>query len=462
MEFRPSMDRWGHSAREAVRGSALTLLFIAFASAVFSAEGTAQVRTDVLANPQTALRVFLDCQGQVPCDRNHFRTEIQWINWMNDREDADVHMIITSEAVGGGGRRFNLDFIGREAMEHLTDALTYTSSGTDVEIETLDGITQAMRLGLMRYAVESGLGAEFEVNFDRTLASTSGAGDAASGTPEAPAFYDPWNYWTFRAGLQGNMSVEELRKGYRFNPSFGADRVTENWKFNFFANLNLNRETTTFPATATSPERDVVNNRDGWNANTTLVRSINSHTSMGATFGGGSSTQNNRKVRVTVTPAIEWNYYPYVEANRRQLIAYYSAGVQFNKYEEETVFGVTQETIPLHRIGVQYRAVEGWGNAGISLDASQYLHESGLYSLGASGNISFRLIRGLELSFSASGQKIEDQIHIQASDFDEEDVLLGNISLPTSYNYQASIGLNYRWGSSFSNIVNTRFPQSVR
>src|SRR5690606_6091384 len=103
------------------------------------------------------------------------------------------------------------------------------------------------------------------------------------------------------------------------------------------------------------------------------------------------------------------------ESNRRQLIAHYSAGVQYNDYEEETVFGVTRETVPLHRLGVQYRAVEPWGNAGVSLDASQYLHESGLYSLGASGNISFRVIRGLELSLSASGELIEDQIHVSAA-----------------------------------------------
>lgn len=438
----------------------LLFVLVAVIGVTAPASVDAQVNGNAVTAANTTPRVFLDCQGPVPCDRNHFRTEIQWVNWMNDREDADVHLIITSESVGGGGRRFNLDFIGREAMAHLTDALTYTSSGTDVQIETVDGITQAMGLGLMRYAVEAGMGREIALNFNpsvpqNTQNTVAGGVDEAS-SDEAAVPVDPWNYWTFRTGFNGNMSIQELQSSYRVNTNFGADRVTDSWKINLGGMLNVNRDKRTLS------DRVVRNDREGWNVNTLIVRSINENMSAGASLGGGSSSQNNRTARITLTPAIEWNYYPYAEANRRQLIAHYSAGVQYNSYETETVFGVMQETVPLHRLGIQYRAVEGWGNAGVSLDASQYLHASGLYSIEASGNVSFRLLRGLELSLSASGGLIEDQIHVSASTLSEEDILLGRTTLPTSYSYQGSIGFNYRWGSSFSNIVNTRFPNSVR
>jgi len=436
------------------------LLLLVGALALTAQDGEAQLRSSVLAEDTgSALRVFVDCQGPpMWCNRNHFRTEIQWVSWMNDRADADVHVIITSEAVGGGGRRFNLDFIGRGAMAALTDALTYISSGTDVQIETLDGITQALRMGLLRYAVEAGWGTEFDVAFDpRAVLATSGGGDAASGDAEGVAtLYDPWNYWTFRVGMNGNMNVQQSRSSHRLNPSFGADRVTETWKFNLNAFASYDRERIELS------NRVVRNDRDGWNVNTVIVRSISTHLSTGASIRGGSSTQNNRTARVTVNPAIEWNYYPYSEANRRQLITHYGAGVQYNQYEKETVFGVTTESVPLHTLGIQYRAVEGWGNAGVSFDASQYLHRSGLYSFGASGNLSFRVVRGLDLNLNASGEWIQDQIHIPAASLSEEDILLGRLSLPTGYRYQASLGFNYRWGSSFSNIVNTRFPSSVR
>jgi len=344
-------------------------------------------------------------------------------------------------------------------MAHLSDKLTYTSQGTDVQVETLEGITQALRLGLLRYAVEAGMGRDFGFDVRQgTQVAVLGDGDAAA-PPSLPTQpYDPWNYWTFRVGLSGNASIQELRSNTRLNPSFQGDRVTDSWKMNFNSNANFNRQKIKFP----NSDRVVRNDNDSWNFSTLIVRSITGHSSTGLDIRSGSSTQNNRKMRFSANPAVEWNLFPYSESNRRQLIAHYGAGVQYNKYQEETVFGVMDETVPLHRLGVQYRTVQGWGNAGVNLSASQYLHRSGLYSFGADGNISFRVSRGLELSLSASGEKIADQIHIRATALSEEDILLGRISLPTGYQYQGSLGFNYRWGSSFSNIVNTRFPNSVR
>ena len=36
------------------------------------------------------LRVFLECG---PCDFDFVRTEIAYVDWMRDRQDADVHVI---------------------------------------------------------------------------------------------------------------------------------------------------------------------------------------------------------------------------------------------------------------------------------------------------------------------------------------------------------------------------------
>src|SRR5690606_34212886 len=111
-------------------------------------------------------RVFLDCQGNVPCDMDHFRTEIEFVNWAQDPADADVHVIATSEGVGGGGNNIRLDFIGRERMASLVDTLSYISSGSDVFAETRDGFTQILRLGLVRYAIANGLAPSFSLDFD--------------------------------------------------------------------------------------------------------------------------------------------------------------------------------------------------------------------------------------------------------------------------------------------------------
>jgi hypothetical protein len=443
------------------RSTRAALLAIATAVLAFGAL-PAEAQFSSNGSAVSAPRVFYDCSGNISCQMNHLRTEIQWVDWVNDRTLADVHVIVTSQMMANGGRHYVLDFTGRGKMAHLTDELTYTSSGTDVQRETLDAFTQTLRMGLLRFAMEAGMGSDFELafaprlNYQNGSGGEDGTGTGATGGEQRSAPHDPWNNWTFRVGLNGNMSIQQSRSSHRFSPGFGIDRVTDDWKVNLNANSNFFREKIQLT------DRVVRNDRDMWNVNAIVVKSLGPNVSTGLDVGGGRSPQNNRHARVTTTPAIEWNFYPYAEASRRQLIAHYGAGLQYNSYMEETVFGVTQQTVPLHKIGVQYRAVEPWGNAGVSLDASQYLHDSGLYSYGASGNVSFRVARGLELSLNASGEQIADQLHIPAGNLSEEDILLGRVTLPTSYSYQASVGFNYRWGSSFSNVVNVRFPRSVR
>jgi hypothetical protein len=48
-------------------------------------------------------RVFLDCNAP-NCNGQYFRTEINWVNWVNDRSVADVHIIVGSLQTGAGGR----------------------------------------------------------------------------------------------------------------------------------------------------------------------------------------------------------------------------------------------------------------------------------------------------------------------------------------------------------------------
>ena len=56
-----------------------------------------------------ALRVFLDC---AQCDENYLRTEITFINYVRDRADADVHVLVTTQPTGGGGQEYTIKFIG--------------------------------------------------------------------------------------------------------------------------------------------------------------------------------------------------------------------------------------------------------------------------------------------------------------------------------------------------------------
>jgi CheY-like chemotaxis protein len=52
-----------------------------------------------------AIRVFLDCQGRVRgCDRDFFVTEINFVNWMRDRFDADVQILAPGSSTAAAAR----------------------------------------------------------------------------------------------------------------------------------------------------------------------------------------------------------------------------------------------------------------------------------------------------------------------------------------------------------------------
>ena len=89
-------------------------------------------------------RIFLDCNAP-NCDGQYFRTEINWVNWVNDRAVADLHVIVGAVNAGGGGREYQLDFIGTNVANPYEEQHHYNQLGTDTQRETLDGLTLALK-----------------------------------------------------------------------------------------------------------------------------------------------------------------------------------------------------------------------------------------------------------------------------------------------------------------------------
>ncbi|NIT89968.1 MAG: hypothetical protein GWN82_24725, partial [Gemmatimonadetes bacterium] len=97
--------------------------------------------------------VFFDCEGR-NCNDQYFRTEIDWVNWVNEQAVADVHVIVTSTRTGAGGQSYQLDFLGVDT--DYEDQLVYQSLPTDTEREQLDALVEVLGAGLLRFAAASG------------------------------------------------------------------------------------------------------------------------------------------------------------------------------------------------------------------------------------------------------------------------------------------------------------------
>src|SRR3989442_5749955 len=114
----------------------------AFAFAPLEAQDSTRTVQD------SAVRVFLDCPDTF-CDFDYSRTEITFVNWVRDRQFAQVHILVTTQPTGGG-QEYTLSFIGLERFAGAVDTLRWTSRAADTQDERRKGLARTMRLGPVR------------------------------------------------------------------------------------------------------------------------------------------------------------------------------------------------------------------------------------------------------------------------------------------------------------------------
>ena len=105
-------------------------------------------RAEVAQAQDDAVRVFLDCDR---CDFSYIRREIPFVNYVRDRQQAEVHVLVTNRPTGGGGREFVLNFIGLGPFEEQDAVLTYSSPSYNTDDDERRGLTRILKIGLLPY-----------------------------------------------------------------------------------------------------------------------------------------------------------------------------------------------------------------------------------------------------------------------------------------------------------------------
>ncbi len=386
------------------------------------------------------LRVFLDCNRA--CDRDYLRREITFVNYVRDRRDAQVHVLVTNER-SGGGTQYTLDFIGLEQFAGNDVRHAYSESRTDTDDETRAGIAQVLRVGFLHYIIETPLATEIEIGTGRQ-------GSGARSVMVQPED-DPWNFWVYRLSSNVRVSGEDTRTSRNFNGSASANRTTEDWIIRTEVQGSYNESVTALSS------GDFTNISTRYDVDGQVVKSLGEH--WGASIAGraGASTFLNQDLRLRVQPGIEYNVFPYSESSRRSLTFAYEAGVESFRYEEETLFGKLEETVPAQQVQATLDVEQPWGDGRIRANYNSLLNDLDTYSASVSGNLSFRVARGLSLNVSASTSLVRDQIYLPAENLSDEEILLQRRQLATDSRYRVSFGFSYTFGSIFNNVVNPRF-----
>jgi hypothetical protein len=409
--------------------AALIVTVLAFQQPPVTPAGTAAT---------SRLQVFLDCTD---CFASYLREEAAFVDFVRDRTQADVHVIITSVETGGGGREYVLAFTGlgrRAGNDQTLKAITGTGDPEEIRREQ---VLTVLRIGLLQYLASGGAPPELQVNVKL----------AASEAGTAPR-RDRWNNWVFSLRGSASADVEQSNNQKEASGSFSADRITPNWKLTF--GVEFDHETEEFDLDEDDPVKVSREERD---VNALVVKALGEHWSLGATGEVRSSTFDNTKLRIGGAPAIEYNFFPYSAYQRRQLRVNYALGLVHQSYHEETLFGKLEETLPGHEFSVNYAQTERWGSVEGEVEWFQYLNDLTKSRLEANGELSWRIVRGLSISAEANASRIRDQISLRRRDATQEEILLRLRELQSDYEYGFSVSLTYTFGSIFSSIVNPRF-----
>jgi|WetSurMetagenome_2_1015567.scaffolds.fasta_scaffold627173_1 hypothetical protein len=74
-------------------------------------ENAQKIEKDNTKSQEKAIKVFLDISE---IDNEHIKREIPFIDYVRDRKQAQIHIMMTTQLTGSGGKEYSLFFIGQE------------------------------------------------------------------------------------------------------------------------------------------------------------------------------------------------------------------------------------------------------------------------------------------------------------------------------------------------------------
>jgi hypothetical protein len=393
------------------------------------------------AIPPSQLKAFLDCPNN--CFSDFLRAEVTFVDYVRDRGEADVHVLITAAETGSGGREYTMAFIGQKAFGGTDRTLRTVTARADPEDVVRRQLANSLRLGLLNYLAAGGVPPHLAISVelespDRRAAPTT----------------DQWNHWVFSVRGSARFRGEESSRQTQLGGRVSADRITPVWKITFGSEFD--HETEEFDLDEDNPVK--VRRRER-NFRWLLVRGLGEHWSVGAAGNVQSSTFENTSLSAAAAPALEYNVFPYSAYTRRQLRALYSIGVKRLQYHEVTIFGKTEETLPAHELSLTLEQRERWGSLEARAQWSQYLHQLDKSRFEVEADISLRIARGLTVEVELDLSRIRDQISLPARGASPEEILLRLRRLQSGYEYDVGVSITYSFGSIFSSVINPRFGQ---
>lgn len=376
-------------------------------------------------------------------DMQYLKEQIPVVDYVIDRKDADVHILITSQSTGSGGSLYTMYFYGQNQFDKMNDTLTVVTDQIDSQDNERGKITRGIKTGLFNYLRKTGVADMMTVGFINNKFKA----------PEKKE--DPWNSWVFRASFNGHFNGESSSKSSSMYGTFSAGRTTEDLRLSF--SLSNSYSESSYSYDIMGETYDFKNITRSQNLGASAVAAISDHWSFGSWGSVYKSTYGNIDFEWGLTAGIEYSFFPYSESTQKQLRFVYKTGINYNKYFEETIYFKESEYLAVQSASLSLSLTQPWGNVSMGIYASNYWQDMNKYDISFSTYLSLKLFKGVSINGSLSYSKINNQLSLARRGASVEDVLLRIRQLETNYQYYASVGVSFSFGSIFNSIVNPRF-----
>lgn len=382
-----------------------------------------------------AINLFVDCND---CDFSYMRKSIEWVNFVRDSKEAQVHLLVVNNSTGSGGTEYKLFFIGQREFKGINDTLKVNTEPSSTSEEIRTALTKKIKIGLIQFASKTPLIDYLSIDYDNP-------------EDESLKIQDKWNSWVFILNASGNFSSQSTSSSVYFSSSVSANRTTEESKLSFSLGNSFNEQRFLFD------EDEYIGINKSYYFSHLYGKSLSDHWSIGEYVNSNISTYSNLHFAIGVKPAIEYNVFKYSEYNRRKLCFTYNIGPSYYNYIDTTIFYKKEEIAGRQNLSITYQTIQKWGNIYVSVEGSTLLDDFRKNRFDFYTSLEWRIFKGFSINMNMMYSIVRDQIGLAKGEATRDEVLLSIKQLETSYSMWAYFGISYSFGSIYNNVVNPRF-----
>ena len=415
----------------------ISILFI-FQNLLYSQEiKPDSIKKDTIL--KNALNVYLDYNNCYSCDFTFIRKEVNFVNYVRDPKESQLHIIIIQNSTGSGGYEFTFIINGNKEFKNIKDTIKHSTSVNNSDDENRREIVKILKMALVRFVIQTPIKNLIEMKFNIPDASNE-------------KVVDKWKSWVFSINSSFYAGGEKSTKYVNVYSAISAKKITPDWKIRFNANnsyydrLFIIDDTTKVKTYSRS-----------YYVNYNTVKSINKHWSSGIFYSLTNSTYSNNKLTNSFSGGIEYDAFPYSESSSKLLTFRYQAGYEYHQYMDTTLYEKIKEGLWFQSIGSYLNLIKKWGSVSTGVSWNNYFYDFNKNNLSLNTSINIRILKGLYINGYAYVSLIHDQLSLPKSGATQQEILLQQKQLASQYSYNFNIGLTYTFGSIYNNIVNPRF-----